>query len=165
MNTACAICLELPTTPPLITPCAHHFCIECLQNWQRRQPSCPVCREPLRLPPQTTLRQPPASVAPRQQRQQHLARDWAGNSPALADERSVARQRRSAFETRLRSYHGMLHASANRECERNPVFTPSGRPYDSLPVISLSRARQLDAENRRALYGGLYSSRLSTSTI
>lgn len=47
--TECPICLESASDDPVLTPCAHRMCRECLlSSW--RTPSggpCPICRNPL----------------------------------------------------------------------------------------------------------------------
>ncbi len=39
----CCICLE--RTPELILPCAHSYCIPCIEQWSVNNKTCPVCRE------------------------------------------------------------------------------------------------------------------------
>lgn len=44
---SCAICLE-PRTPAMTAaPCGHVFHPECLEEWARRSPTCPLCRSDL----------------------------------------------------------------------------------------------------------------------
>lgn len=41
----CVICLE--RTPELILPCAHSYCLPCIEQWNVDHKTCPVCRETL----------------------------------------------------------------------------------------------------------------------
>eukprot|EP00249_Psilotum_nudum_P025360 c29752_g1_i1 orf=153-752(+) len=40
----CSICLDAAVQHPLVTPCGHLFCAECLQRWIDRKSSCPLCK-------------------------------------------------------------------------------------------------------------------------
>lgn len=48
LDIPCTICLE-QVDEPLITLCMHIFCIDCITEWMKKNNSCPICREPLRL--------------------------------------------------------------------------------------------------------------------
>ncbi len=39
----CCICLE--RVPELILPCAHSYCLPCIEQWSVNNKTCPVCRE------------------------------------------------------------------------------------------------------------------------
>lgn len=39
----CCICLE--RKPELILPCAHSYCLPCIEQWSVDHSTCPVCRE------------------------------------------------------------------------------------------------------------------------
>lgn len=41
----CIICLERPQE--LILPCAHSYCLPCIEQWNVNHKTCPVCRETL----------------------------------------------------------------------------------------------------------------------
>lgn len=43
----CAICFR-SRTEPLLLPCGHSFCCECVEPWLRRCALCPMCRQDLR---------------------------------------------------------------------------------------------------------------------
>ena len=58
-----------------------------------------------------------------------------------AKERDAAREARLERERRLDQY-------------RQTVFTPSGRPLESLPLATMEEVRSLSKQNRRAM-GGL----------
>lgn len=55
-------------------------------------------------------------------------------------QRSAARARVLEFERRVESYMS---------------FTPSGRPYDDLPIVALSDVREVHKENKRNIAGAL----------
>jgi len=40
----CPICQQDKITVPIILPCSHLFCEECLSQWFQRENTCPVCR-------------------------------------------------------------------------------------------------------------------------
>jgi hypothetical protein len=40
---ACTVCLA-PFDAEVRTKCGHSFCAECIANWKRQSPTCPVCR-------------------------------------------------------------------------------------------------------------------------
>jgi len=49
----CPICVSL-LCEPVLTPCNHRFCKNCLGKVQRFQgPACPICRAPCRVPAET----------------------------------------------------------------------------------------------------------------
>ena len=39
----CCVCLE--RKPDLILPCAHAYCVQCIEQWNVNHKTCPVCRE------------------------------------------------------------------------------------------------------------------------
>jgi hypothetical protein len=68
--------------------------------------------------------------------ERHLSND------AEHQRRRAAYARRLALERRMERY---MHMS----------FTPSGRPYDTLPIITPVEARELNKENTRNIFGAL----------
>lgn len=42
----CCICLE--RKPEVILPCAHSYCVPCIEQWNVTSRTCPVCREEIR---------------------------------------------------------------------------------------------------------------------
>jgi hypothetical protein len=40
----CPICLETLKRKVSLVPCSHKFCVRCIDQWQSRNNSCPVCR-------------------------------------------------------------------------------------------------------------------------
>lgn len=49
MEEECAICFEC-RSGPLVLPCGHSFCADCVEPWLRRCGLCPMCRAELRPP-------------------------------------------------------------------------------------------------------------------
>ena len=45
LNLDCVICKE-HFYFPILTPCGHHFCKDCILNWidMNDYPSCPICK-------------------------------------------------------------------------------------------------------------------------
>ncbi|XP_065347337.1 RING finger protein 141-like isoform X1 [Cloeon dipterum] len=41
----CCICLE--RKPDVILPCAHSYCLPCIEQWNVNHKTCPICREKL----------------------------------------------------------------------------------------------------------------------
>ena len=39
----CCVCLE--RKPDIILPCAHSYCLKCIEQWNVNHKTCPVCRE------------------------------------------------------------------------------------------------------------------------
>ena len=39
----CCVCLE--RKPDVILPCAHSYCLPCIEQWNVNHKTCPVCRE------------------------------------------------------------------------------------------------------------------------
>ncbi|XP_041639549.1 zinc-binding protein A33-like [Cheilinus undulatus] len=56
-NLTCAICQDI-FKDPVVLPCSHSFCKDCLQSWWRKKQKqqCPVCK-------QITMRDPPSNLA------------------------------------------------------------------------------------------------------
>jgi uncharacterized membrane protein YgcG len=57
-QTSCPVCLEdftaddndengQPVRAPDLLRCGHKFCRECLNEWMKRQQTCPICRQPV----------------------------------------------------------------------------------------------------------------------
>lgn len=62
-DTECSVCrdpIEMGTTIPKLA-CNHVFHMHCMQSWVQRNPSCPLCRAPVRHQPPPT---PPVHHAP-----------------------------------------------------------------------------------------------------
>ncbi|KAJ3278488.1 hypothetical protein HK104_002295 [Borealophlyctis nickersoniae] len=55
----CAICLE-PLNQPSITPCAHYFCKNCIEQVIKTKPVCPMCRRSVMSKDIIELPAPPA---------------------------------------------------------------------------------------------------------
>ncbi|XP_065158553.1 RING finger protein 141-like [Atheta coriaria] len=43
--TECCICLE--RKPDISLPCAHTYCVQCIEEWNEDHDTCPICREHL----------------------------------------------------------------------------------------------------------------------
>jgi hypothetical protein len=50
----CSVCME-SFSNPILTPCHHVFCLQCIVPWFEHQHTCPQCRTPLRPDQVTTL--------------------------------------------------------------------------------------------------------------
>ncbi|XP_003741161.1 RING finger protein 141 [Galendromus occidentalis] len=53
----CCVCLD--RLPQVSLPCAHSFCPNCIQEWQLRSNSCPLCREESSVDEQWLLEEAP----------------------------------------------------------------------------------------------------------
>lgn len=53
----CCVCLD--RLPQVSLPCAHSFCPLCIQEWQLRSNSCPLCREESTVDEQWLLEEAP----------------------------------------------------------------------------------------------------------
>ena len=130
----CPLCLDdKPRSQLRTTPCAHRFCGSCIDKWTATATAgcstCPVCRTA--LPGQRS--QPPQSEEPRPA--QNRLRDRLERAH---EERTAAHQRRVRNEERYARYTSQM-------------MTPSGRPYEDLPVVSLSELRDQLKDNARGL--------------
>lgn len=43
----CAICMDQLAGPVKTDPCGHYFCHDCIKQWMRQSPACPMCRTPI----------------------------------------------------------------------------------------------------------------------
>lgn len=43
----CLLCLEHMSVGCIVRklPCKHHFCVDCIDPWLKKNPTCPTCRE------------------------------------------------------------------------------------------------------------------------
>lgn len=41
----CVVCYEVKTEPIMVNGCNHMFCGDCLLNWLKKNPNCPLCRK------------------------------------------------------------------------------------------------------------------------
>jgi len=134
----CPICLQDVRLDGR-TACGHAFCKDCLTHWRANNDRCPICRSSLAAPSPPPARAASSKVLPVWQ--------TAPRGPSSAvravdrehEERVSRRQRQLALERRLDAYNSRL-------------FTPSGRPYDSLPVVSLAELRGILSSNTRGMY-------------
>jgi len=46
-NSVCPVCLEQTLVKPMVTPCVHKFCCQCICTWLMNSHTCPACREAL----------------------------------------------------------------------------------------------------------------------
>ena len=131
----CPICLDQAVAST--TPCGHGFCNRCLDQWKERQTSCPLCRSPLSAPtahPEAAMTSRPVDTS---SRRYAIEREH--------QERLSRRDRQVALERRLDQY-------------RSSIWTPSGRPYEDLPVVSLNTLRnEIFKANARSLAIGASS--------
>ena len=49
-NRKCVICIAdyLPGDDLKVLPCLHRFHIECIENWLKSSPLCPICKKDIR---------------------------------------------------------------------------------------------------------------------
>uniref|UniRef100_A0A7S2FET1 RING-type domain-containing protein n=1 Tax=Haptolina brevifila TaxID=156173 RepID=A0A7S2FET1_9EUKA len=171
----CSICFE-KTTQVEMTPCAHKFCVSCLTKWRcEGKATCPMCRTSLPLttmptahsgptvstttPNVRTYMRPQSSATPMTPITSGIARSIYPNTSGFVrssverehEERQQRRERRLAVEQRLESYRG--------------GWTPSGRPVESLPVVSLDKLRNELAQNRLNLGSSIMASRESLGGV
>lgn len=168
MNAECTICLSFdPRLEWHVTACAHRFCKPCLEAWRDANgKACPLCRTPLDEPAAQAAAAPAAVVAAAAVSSSTIIPSVESNRspPAMTissslvastsvrsrletehEERRERRERRLALERRLDTY-------------RSGMWTPSGRPYDTLPIVDAGGLRDVLRENKRALAGSLRSS-------
>ena len=107
------------------TVCGHTFCTRCLARWTATNKTCPLCRESLPVA-EVERPSPPATTT---------LRDRVEREHAERAER----------------HHRLVQREDQFDRYRSSVWTASGRPFEELPVVSLSEMRQLLNENRRSL--------------
>merc|ERR1719450_1969056 len=104
-----------------------------------RARACPLCRSDVvsGTPPATSVQIEPTSDATPLQRlgalREQLEREDA--------ERREAHQRRLALESRMANY-------------QSSIWTPSGRPYESLPVTTLAEMKTMLRSNMQVTWAG-----------
>uniref|UniRef100_A0A7S0J4D9 RING-type domain-containing protein n=1 Tax=Calcidiscus leptoporus TaxID=127549 RepID=A0A7S0J4D9_9EUKA len=133
MHSCCPLCLESPADTVAV-PCAHQFCAHCLAQWAQRQPTCPLCRTILTVPVSRSS----------QQTSSDALQPIRGTLRERAEREEAARERsrasRAALRQRLDRY-------------QSEFITPSGRPFESLPLATMEDIRKLGQKNRFALAG------------
>ena len=146
----CPLCLE-PLKAATVTRCGHSFCQQCLHEWTAQKPTCPLCRTAvtdLAAPPEGRSAAPGAPARPRELPVQPRPHTVNPARPSLREDMEAQHQRRSdAHRRRLDVEHRMAMYQSNS-------ITISGRPYDSLPVVSLTELRNELDGNRRGLLSG-----------
>ncbi len=147
-------------------------CSSCLRQWASvsRTPSCPLCRSVVEAPlivlaptnrntreaehsarlaaraAQEALEERLAAQAEVEARAAELVRaaQAAGRHhavPTIRERVEAEHQQRSAARARVLEFE--------RRVESYMSFTPSGRPYDDLPIVALSDVREVHKENKR----------------
>ena len=129
----CPLCLDdKPRSQFRTTPCAHRFCGSCIDRWTAVAtngcPTCPVCRTAL----------PDQRFQPPQPRESRAAQSLRDRMEQAHEERTAAHRRLVRNEDRFAGYNAQ-------------IFTPSGRPYEDLPVVSLGEWRDQLKDNQRGL--------------
>ena len=46
-NINCTICLDVIESEPYFLPCVHGFHHDCIRNWIKEKPVCPICKIPI----------------------------------------------------------------------------------------------------------------------
>ena len=153
----CPLCFEvLSTKPSSTTPCAHTFCTDCLDKWtQTGKDTCPLCRT-VCLTGSASSKGSEANPTQRPVLAMSVSVPTAVSTPggpSLRDrmeaehaQRASARERRRELERRLDRY-------------RSDIFTPSGRPFESLPVVSLDQMQRELRGNRQSLLSSMATGR------
>lgn len=153
-QSTCTICLDR-AAKEAFGVCGHEFCFRCLEEWRAAHDSCPLCRAsvsgcpppasrqasesgPVRPPPSPSWRHRP-TVQPGTGTLHYRLTSDRERAERQHAERVRRRESRLQLERRMDRYLGA-------------VFTPSGRPYEELPVVSLSQLRKELGENKRSLF-------------
>jgi len=175
----CPVCLDelTPSSDVTAAACGHTFCSTCLNQWARASPSCPVCRKPVDAPLAQQQTSPVIGRRWGDERERAEARaqeeleleERLLLSAAEARAAELVQQARAAgrdhavptirerieAEHRARSAARVRQIEFERRVESYMSFTPSGRPYDELPVCALSDIRGVEKENKRNIAGAL----------
>ena len=157
MRERCPICLDR-VAKEAFGLCAHQFCSQCLDEWSRQSAdaSCPLCRSsvagipPAPAPPVSRMPEPAVSS-----RAWRYAPSGATSGDAASYYRlSTIRERAEREHAERAERHKDRKVLEQRlDRYRASVFTPSGRPYDSLPTVSLQELRTVLAGNKRRIHG------------
>mmetsp|Transcript_57920 Transcript_57920/g.125787 ORF Transcript_57920/g.125787 Transcript_57920/m.125787 type:complete len:146 (-) Transcript_57920:575-1012(-) len=130
---SCPLCLERPATSA--TECGHKFCRACIERWTAVRPNCPMCRRFVEPVPTSRFENSPA--VPFSAPTAMTLREQAEMAEAA---RLEARARQQALAGRIDGY-------------RSTFITPSGRPFESLPLATVEELRNLRRGNKQALAG------------
>ena len=134
----CSICMDVFSTP-VLTPCHHVFCMQCIVPWFTQSQSCPQCRTPMRheqLTVMTTAVVVPANTDPlpvrvlTPTRMEHVAR-------------LVCRDRRPEQRILIFSEHDATLETIKRVIHPQPYGTLGGHSTTRAHVLRQFRNGQV----------------------
>ena len=166
MPSSCPICFEATLTLQS-TPCGHVFCETCLDSWQRQgKETCPLCRTTLQpgrgaaacralattlqasAPLNRNREEQEREHEERAARQQRIRMGRPGSAAAAASlnlsgpSTTLRGQAEREHEERARARERVLARERRYDAYKSNIFTPSGRPYESLPLTTLEDMRK-----------------------
>jgi hypothetical protein len=141
---------------------AQSQCNACIEQWidqcETECPTCPLCRHAVNGHhedvPLAAVALPERSTASAPVALSGRMFDWVRlDSSRVISDASIRLRSEDEHRRRQEARERRLHME--RRIESYMSFTPSGRPYASLPIISPSQLKELHMSNRRSIGGAL----------
>jgi len=173
-DSTCTVCMAEITEGKEL-PCGHIFHLRCLKEWLRRNPICPTCRHPIRVPPQpapaanannpapaanAAPNVPPAADAAQPQQQAGANQARRGRNVIIlpvvqgGQQRQAAGQAANAQPVTTSQSEGRVQSTSFRFVLPSPLSDP-GQGLKALEKYTLNVQRE--AEVHEMYLGHLYS--------